>query len=203
MINIKEILTTVPESFRKRFIGLHAIMDHPIYHPEGTTGKHVKIVLNRVVKSTKDIDMVFVALLHDICKADKGAIKLIPKDKFPDRLPEGGQYWQNIFHAEQACDLIENDQEIRKWINDHGGNFDRIHTIIGQHMKIKSFIKGIEGKSGGMKPKKIYKYLEKHNMYINDFIQFLKYDSMLNKEFRKIDKDISDTEKIILDTLNI
>lgn len=166
---IFNILKTIPISVKVRMLSLYDCPDHPIYHPEGDTGSHIEIVTNRVINNSDDVNLLFAAILHDICKGDSGKLKSTPD----------GDYWQNVYHAEQAVKLINSDDNICIWIKMFDGDVNIIKQLVGQHMKIKNYQKGVDGIKGGLGKRKQLIFKEKNLDIWRELNEFSKYDSML------------------------
>lgn len=139
--------------------------EHPIYHPEGTLLRHIDIVLERALERPEP-ELHFAALLHDITKSgwcpslwtgQKGEMKTLPE----------GKYWQNVFHAEQAVDFInlkvDNVKVIHNWMMEYKCDDLTVITLVGNHMKMKNYLKGEKGISGGLKESKRKIFKESFN----------------------------------------
>lgn len=126
------------------------------WHPEGNAKRHINIVFNRA-RRTGDIDLMLSAFFHDLGKAD------VTKPH-----PSGtvGR-WSAKMHEVVSARLAT---KYRDWIEDLGGDFDKIHFIVSQHMRAKQ--------EDEMRPAKRAE-LQKHHYY--DVVkQFSKFDDMRN-----------------------
>jgi len=101
--------------------------EHPIYHPEKYLGRHIALVTLKALLVTKNVNLVFAALLHDICKPLPGEMKVLPE----------GSYWSNNNHDKEAEELIRSNDDIRYLIKSRGGDYDLVAQICGAHMKCK------------------------------------------------------------------
>ena len=165
----------MPLLVKVRLRSLYDLPDHPIYHPEGSTGNHIQIVLKRVAWYSSSIDLIYVALLHDICKGDAGQMKSIPE----------GDYWQNVDHAEMAVELILTTPEIISWIEAGGGDLFNIVNIVDQHMRVKSYLDRIDKIHNDPTAKtkdrnKVKSFTYENLVYLSDLREFAEYDKMDN-----------------------
>ena len=183
MKNINKILELYPNAPQVVYDALENCIgspEHPIYHPEGTLEKHIDIVVERCLQSDS-IDLHFTGLLHDIMKHGicvklgwygenrKGHIKEHPE----------GDYYQNIDHANHVVKFI-NLSEVAQWITSHGANIDNVKTLVGEHMHMKNYIAGEDGRDGGMGDKKRKTMKERLSHVWNDLYHFSTYcDNML------------------------
>lgn len=104
--------------------------EHPIYHPEGTLGNHIMLVTLKAFLWTRNADLIWAGLLHDICKADESF-----KSGFVT-LPEG-TYWSNPLHHKQAKELIEKNDDLKYLILQTGGNWKNVAELCYWHMAAK------------------------------------------------------------------
>jgi len=93
------------------------------WHPEGNCGAHINIVFNRA-RNTGDIDLMLAAFFHDLGKVD--TTKAHPSG-------EKGR-WSAKAHEIVSARLVE---KYRNWIEDLGGNYEKIYYIVAQHMRAK------------------------------------------------------------------
>ena len=105
------------------------LLDHPIYHPEGTTNRHILLMCLKALIATDDINLVLSALLHDACKGDDG--------RWVDH--EVRRYWSNRRHAHMAASLVMDD-DTRYLIKQLGADIQIVHDICKHHMDIKQGI---------------------------------------------------------------
>lgn len=99
------------------------IPDHPVYHPEKTVANHIAIVTLRAFLLTGNFDLVFAGLFHDWFKP-QGQLKSIPE----------GDYISNPLHAKQAYEWIMNNDDVKYFIKQHGGNYINVANIVLHHM---------------------------------------------------------------------
>ena len=93
-----------------------------LWHPEGDVKIHTNIVFNRA-KRTGDINFMLAAFFHDLGKVD--ATRKHPT--IPGK-------WSAKMHEHASKRLVE---KYRGWIEEIGGNYDIIHYIVAQHMRVK------------------------------------------------------------------
>jgi hypothetical protein len=154
--------------------------EHPTYHPEGTLEKHIDIVVERCMQSDSK-ELHFAGLLHDIMKHGiclalgwygenrKGHIKE----------HEDGDYYQNVHHASHAVKFI-NLPEVTEWITSHGVNVENVKTLVGEHMRMKNYLAGEDGRDGGMGANKRKAMKERLSHVWEDLYYFSTYcDNML------------------------
>lgn len=168
-------LQGAPDSVIELLIKGWNSLEHPIYHPERTLGKHIEVVFKRA-KRTEDTDLIFAAILHDIFKADKG----IDGVGGPRSTSEGW-YWSNSSHDEQAYDFIMQDDDVWDWIDGHGGHPIKIAMVCKYHMRMKLFLAGIAGETGGMGWKKRIKFVKEVKYTFPLLHHFVYLDDMLNR----------------------
>jgi hypothetical protein len=125
--------------------------EHPIFHPEKTLDAHIDEVVRRAL-SRPEPELHFAAILHDITKSGWcpslwsgriGSIKTLPE----------GEYWQNFEHPKQAVAFTKL-FAIKDWMNYHNIDSEVVVTIVDNHMKMKSYLSGLEGDVNGMGAKK-------------------------------------------------
>lgn len=155
MKNIENFLrkyTNAPEIVHIMLEYAKTSPEHPIYHPEGTLDKHIDIVVGRCMEKN-NTNLHFAGLFHDITK--HGYCQPLWGDKKVGKLKtiNEGSYWQNVYHAEQAVKFIDLD-DISAWVIRHGGDLEKIKRIVGNHMRMKTYLRGEKGIKGGMKKTK-------------------------------------------------
>lgn len=148
-------------------------LEHPIYHPERTLGKHIEIVFKRA-KARKNVELVMAAILHDLFKADVN-------DVSGPRNTSKGWYWSNPMHDEQAHDLVINDPAVRNWIKRNWANPSHVALICKHHMRMKSFMSGMAQESGAMKKNKRIKFVNEIAHVFHLLHEFVYLDDMLNR----------------------
>lgn len=129
----ENILYFAPSIVKDKLEDLKGLRENPQYHPEPSTYEHIRIVTERLIP-LGDPDLVFAAVLHDICKLD--ARRLNPKT---------GR-WGSPGHDKKAADWIKNNPVITDWIKEWGGNPQMVIDLVAQHMRFHQF--------GIMKPQK-------------------------------------------------
>jgi len=93
-----------------------------IWHSEGYTYIHIKLVVNRLHEKYNDINLDLAGLFHDLGKAGTTEWS-VEKNS-----------WIAPGHEHVSCDILE-DQE--NFVKQLGGNYDLIYYIVSNHMKIK------------------------------------------------------------------
>jgi hypothetical protein len=92
------------------------------WHPEGDCFIHTKIVTNRLHNKFHNIDLTLSGLFHDLGKFDT--------TKWDDKK----QSWTAFGHEDFSIDYIEKHKD---WIEQLGGDVDKIKFITANHMRIK------------------------------------------------------------------
>lgn len=154
-------MTTIPKIWTDKFLGSFFSLERPDFHPERFLGLHIMQVFANALEDGADANLLMVALLHDICKAD-GA-KLVDKGEFI--------YFSNPYHDKQAYDLIMGNAEIQKWIVSMGADVQIVADICKYHMREKNY--------KIMRPHKQEKYLAE-TAHIRQYLEkFSGYDKMV------------------------
>jgi hypothetical protein len=104
-------------------------LEHPQYHPERFLRHHILLVALRAKLYTNDIDLILAAVLHDSHKHTSGKFRPVKKGPWA-----GTMYWSNYHHAAQATNMIDNDNDIKLWIEEQGGNWEVVSFICREHM---------------------------------------------------------------------
>lgn len=113
-------------------------------------------------------------MLHDVCKPCSGAFKSVQIGT------EMYQYWANPYHAKQSFNLILNDEEICRWIEQNYADPETVAKICKEHMRYKTYVQGLKGINGGMGERKI-KLFETENAIIMPYLEAFNYcDDMLH-----------------------
>lgn len=163
MKDFKELFNGLPQVVQYKLNSLKRLRERPDYHPEGSTYEHVRIVAERALK-WGNIDLVCVAIFHDICKLD--TVKLNPKTGLPT----------SPGHEFAAVQWVSNTPEALDWILSIGGDLKRVLAICENHMKIHQL--------EVMRPNKRDRYIStwKDLGIYEDLVVFGRMDNML-KEF--------------------
>jgi hypothetical protein len=152
MMKFIDILDMMHSPLKKVVLSLGAIPQHPIHHPEGDVLIHTEVVTNRVIKYTNDIDLILSAVFHDLGKIDTLAFT------------ETGIPTAHA-HEKFSADLV---REYADWIEMMGGNVDKIHYIVYNHMRVKKLI------SGEMRPAKKDAFIQE--TFFVDLMRFTQHD---------------------------
>jgi len=131
------------------------------WHPEASGDvtphnvlAHTQIVFNRA-KDDKNIDMMIAAIFHDL-----GKVFVTTKDlNIPGK-------WSAKTHEIVSTQLVE---KYRNWIESLGGDYEKIHYIVSQHMRAKEF--------NNMRSHK--QNIFSQHKYYDDVNKFTEYDNML------------------------
>lgn len=133
-----------------------------LWHPEGDVKTHTNIVFNRA-KRTGDINFMMAAFFHDLGKAD--ATRQHPT--IPGK-------WSAKMHEHSSARLVERH---RDWIESVGADYDIVHYIVIQHMRVKHIHE--------MRPSKQATF--RQDKYFNLAHQFSDFDNMRNDYSDDID----------------
>ena len=176
---LTHIISNAPQVYQDMYVEHYTSPERLDYHPEGTLGAHINITFNRAL-ITQSFTMKMIALLHDICKGldpvkSKGGLRTITMAN-----GEKCTYHSNPDHPYQAVKFIEDNEEIQQWIIDQGADLEMVKTVVGNHMKHKSYLQGLKGVKGGMKASKRTLYEEKMGARAMTYLdEFAKIDNML------------------------
>lgn len=135
--------------------------ERPDFHPERYLGLHILEVTVKAVE-TGNVNLIFAALLHDICKPDSG--KMVSKENF--------SYWSNPYHDMEAHDFILGNKEIQDWIVAFGGDVSVVTDICKYHMREKNY--------KVMRPIKQEKYLAQTAHIREELEKFSQIDRMVS-----------------------
>lgn len=102
-------------------------IEHPIYHPERTLGRHIALVMFKA-RCLDNKTLCAAALLHDICKQDSGGLKQIENNLF---------YWSNKYHAKEAFDFIHDNDDVKYWLKSIEVDYKVVSDIVKHHMICK------------------------------------------------------------------
>jgi len=172
------INTVLPNSVMDKLNGLKVVGERNDYHPEANVYEHIKIVVNRLIK-TDDIDLILTGVFHDICKLDSikslrinGYAEALTDKKlmkvFNQKLKDGEL--KSFGHAEKASEYIKVWEGSIQYI---GGNFDIVREIVANHMRAKQLDEMRPSKQKAFRELKSYDKL----------MIFTKADNML-KDFK-------------------
>ena len=123
-MNFELLFNQAPKIVKDKLLTNNPLRERPDFHPEKNAFEHIRIVTDRLC-TTGDIDLILTGLFHDIMKFDTH--KINPKNGYPTSPGhEGAAKW-----------FIENNQEIKDWIQSLGGNVEDVKELCKQHMRIK------------------------------------------------------------------
>jgi len=126
------------------------------YHPEKSVYNHILIVYNRCLQ-TNDMDMIMAAFFHDLGKVE--TTKQHPTK--PDSWPAHG-------HELVSTRLVE---KYRVWIVQKGANFNNVHFIVKNHMRMHLFSQMRKSKQDELSKHPCFEKLK----------LFAKFDDMINR----------------------
>jgi hypothetical protein len=124
------------------------------WHPEGDLYTHIRVVFNRA-KRTGDINFMLAAILHDLGKVDVTVKHPTIADK-----------WTSKTHERISARIT---RENKEWIESLGADFEIVHYLVEQHMRIKQLDEMRDAKKKTTMEHPFYPYLE----------QFTEMDDML------------------------
>ena len=116
------------------------------WHPEGNVKTHINIVFNRA-KRTGDINFMLAAFFHDLGKADKTTKHPTIPGKYPAKM-----------HVIVSARLV---QKYKNWIEEMGGDYDKIYYIVSQHMRVKEIDKMRPFKQAEFRKEKYFELVNK------------------------------------------
>lgn len=111
-----------PEKLKGLIEQTKNIKQDKVWHPEGDVYKHIRLVTNRLANCYNDIDLTLSGFFHDLGKIDKTKFD---KDK---------QSYTSYEHELSSYDIL---YQFKDWIENMGGNFDKIQYIVLNHMRYK------------------------------------------------------------------
>jgi CRISPR/Cas system-associated endonuclease Cas3-HD len=158
----EELVIQAPEEIKDILLRSSETKQSPKWHPEGDVLKHIKIVYERA-KKTGDLDLAIAAFFHDLGK------ERVTK---PSVNTKGS--WSAHGHEFVSAKLVD---RYRDWIEDLGGDFDKVRTVVHQHMRIKQISE--------MKPRKQQELRD--NPYYEDLCKFTECDDMLTLSDDELD----------------
>jgi hypothetical protein len=178
--NINDFLNHAPDKYLYLYNRNFYSPERLDYHPEGTLGAHINITLDRAMQS-RDINLVFIAALHDICKGimnERGGKREISINDGRTFI-----YHSNPEHGYHAYKYIMKHKEIQDWITSYGANLRYVTTVVKLHMKHKSYMAGLKKQKNGMGAAKREEYRSKLTRYELLYLnEFAKIDNM-TKEY--------------------
>jgi hypothetical protein len=121
MNTFTDILDLMPSPLKNLVLSLHKIPQNEKFHPEGDVLVHTEVVTNRVIKYTNDTDLILSAVFHDLGKIETLAFT------------EAGVPTAHG-HEKVSADLV---REYASWIKMQGGDVNKIHYIVYNHMRVK------------------------------------------------------------------
>lgn len=145
-----EFYILAPQEIQDYFDALAHTPQSPIWHPEGDALTHTRIVFNRAQR-TGDINLMLAALFHDLGKAKTTR----PHKTITDS-------WSSPGHELVSTRLVE---KWRDWIEFFGADYEIVHYIVKQHMRVQQLDK--------MRPKKREAFIkDKYFEYVRQFSEF-------------------------------
>jgi hypothetical protein len=159
----KDFYDAAPEEIKNYIDKAADTPQSVLWHPEGDVRTHMNIVFNRA-KRTGDINLMFAALFHDLGKVDTTVAHPTIKDK-----------WSAKMHEKVSARLVT---KYKDWIESLGGDYEIIHYIVDQHMRIKQI--------DHMRPEK--QKLFRQEKYFDLGTKFSEFDDMT----RDYSNDIED-----------
>lgn len=160
ILTFEKLVSKAPEDIKNILIRSEETPQSGKWHPEAPNDKvphnvlkHIKIVYNRALK-TGDLDLVLTAFFHDLGKA---------KTTRPSRKTQGS--WSSYGHELESTKIVERH---KAWIEELGGNYNRIHDLVKFHMKIK-----LMSEMRSNKQKEL-----RENPYFEDLLKFSEFDNM-------------------------
>jgi hypothetical protein len=121
-MKFQDLINTAPPVIARKLEQLKFLRERPDFHPEPSAFEHIKIVTERLIP-TGDMDLILSGILHDICKFD--TVKMNEKTGWPT----------SPGHDNHAETLIRFSPSIKEWIEENGGNWDKVASICGAHMR--------------------------------------------------------------------
>ena len=119
--NFDELYSILPNDLKNIIDKLKENPENPEHHPEGTTYNHIKIIVNRLIK-TGDIDLILAGLFHDLGKLDTTEIN--PKTGLPSAHD----------HEKISTQYVE---KYKDFIESLGANYDVVKFLVENHMRAK------------------------------------------------------------------
>lgn len=121
IFDFESIIKYLPVELQERLEKLKSNPERLDYHPEGNTYDHIKIVVERLLK-TYDSDLIMAGIFHDLGKLE--TTKPNPKTGQPSAFG----------HERKSAKLV---LEHSDFIERMGANVDNVYEIVNYHMRIK------------------------------------------------------------------
>lgn len=134
-----QFIEDAPRNITDLLVKCNKTEQSPIHHPEGNVLKHTMIVFNRA-KKHNDVNLMLAAIFHDLGKPDT------------TKLNKRGE-WSAHGHEELSTEIVEKN---RKWIEQKGGDFDLVHFLVSNHMRIGRFDEMRKSKQEKLKNHKFF-----------------------------------------------
>jgi len=115
----KELIKIAPLKIQELLEKAKTTQQSKNWHPEGNLYIHEMIVCNRA-RRTKNINFLISGLLHDLGKVE--ATKFV------------NNKWSAHGHEFGSLRLVE---KYKDWIENLGANYDIVHYIVKNHMRVK------------------------------------------------------------------
>ena len=116
-----EICLIAPEEVKAYIEKCRETPQSKLWHPEGNVFIHTNIVYNRA-RRTGNINYAVAALFHDL-----GKVEATFKNETTGR-------WSAKMHERISAKLVA---KHRNWVESLGADYDIVHYIVDQHMRVK------------------------------------------------------------------
>lgn len=146
----RELCVNVPYELREYINKCKETPQSKIWHPEGNCYNHINIVYNRA-RQYGDLNLSIAAFFHDLGKVD--TTKVHPTK--PGAFPAHG-------HELVSLRLVE---KYKDWIEEQGANFDIVHYVVKNHMRIQQINNMRHLKREMFKKDKYFSYVEKFSEF--------------------------------------
>jgi hypothetical protein len=121
-MTFQDLIDTAPRIVTRKLEQLKFLRERPDFHPEPSVWHHIKIVSERV-QATGNVNLIFAGILHDICKLD--TVKMNEKTGWPT----------SPGHEDAVYILIQERDDICNWIEEHGGDAEKVSLLCKYHMR--------------------------------------------------------------------
>jgi tRNA nucleotidyltransferase/poly(A) polymerase len=163
----KELFRSAPKELQKRFMGNWNVKQRKDFHPEGNTLKHMMIVTKRAMSMyPNDIDMILAAFFHDIGKDEVYAMN--PKTGEPTAFD----------HEKVSGELV---MKYKDWVEEQGGNPERVKAIVDGHMKVKKMDEMTPKKAAALQSSEYFPDLVKFRFIDRGGLPILKVPAVVKK----------------------